>query len=151
MVVSVGSNGGKPMKTDEIEFTRRRVLKGGAAVSSALVVGTGASGTVAAHSRNVGYIRSVPAGTPVVEGTVLTVGNYVETRDIKCEGKGQGNNPPHTVDEYEATDSAGGSWRIYVQNPGGKKGTNPPAEVEVIKVVGDCKANKLQKIQWSHA
>jgi hypothetical protein len=138
------------MKTDEIEFTRRRVLKGGAAVSSALVVGTGASGTVAAHSRNVGYIRSVPAGTPVVEGTVLTVKDDVRTRDIKCEGKGQGNNPPHTVDEYEAT-GGGEDWRIYVQNPGGKKGTNPPAEVEVIKVVGDCKANKLQKIQWSHA
>ncbi len=138
----------------ETVVSRRNVLKKGTMLSGGLVVGgLAASGTTAGHQRNVGYIRSHPSGTSVSEGTVLTVGDFVRTRNIKCEGKGQGSGKdpgPHTVDEYKATDTSGGNWRLYIQNPGGKKGTNPPAKVEVLKVVGDCKANKLQKIQWSH-
>lgn len=136
------------MTTNQPSYSRRDVIKRGAVTSGVLLVGSAAvAGVAAAKGRQTAYIRSVPGGNFVPEGTTLTVDRFVQSRNIRCEAGGDGQEePPHTVEEYVVNNNA---WRLYVRDPAGKPGAHlsPGDTVTVMKDIGECKANLLQKIQ----
>lgn len=125
---------------------RREVLKKGAMASGAIMIGGGTmTGGAVAHTKGKGNAVAYRTGrpAPVSEGEQWTLGSPQGTEKIRNCNNPRG--PAHKVRKWGTDPGFPDSPNFHVQS--NSLALHSGDEIEVAKVIGECRESGLVKVQ----